>query len=58
MRMQRDFYHNYYEHKELSQYVREAKNTTFPILSTSAIVSLFPIGEDGDINELSILKNQ
>ena len=30
-------------------------HTTFPVASTSAIVSQLPIGTDGEINELSTL---
>ena len=37
--LQKDFYQRYGEHKELSQYLWEAKHTTLPIASTSAIVS-------------------
>ena len=39
VRLQRDFYEKYGEHKELSQCVWKAMHSTFPIASTSAIVS-------------------
>ena len=38
----REFYEKFEEHKELSQYVWEAMHTSFPIGSTSAIVSQLP----------------
>ena len=49
VRLQRDFYQNYREHKELSQFVWEAMHTTFPITSTGAIVSQLPTGEVGKL---------
>ena len=43
VRLQRDFYKKYGEHKELSQYAWEAMHAAFPIASTSIIVSQLPI---------------
>ena len=58
MQLQRDFYLKYGEHKELSQYVWETMHSTFPIASTSTIVSKLYIGEDEEINEPGTLKRQ
>ena len=46
VRLQRDFYERYREHKELSQHVWEGMHTTFPIASTSAIVRQLPTEVD------------
>ena len=56
VRLQRDFYQKYGEHKELSQYVLEAMHTAFSIASTSDIVSQLPTGEDGEVLEPSIIR--
>ena len=44
------------KHKELSQYVWEDMHTTFPITSTSAIVSKLTTREDGEVIEPSIFR--
>ena len=54
--LQRDFFQKYGDHKEFPQYVLEAIHTTFPITSTSAIVSKLPTGEDGEFIEPSIFR--
>ena len=56
VRLQRDFYQRYGDHKELSQYVWEAMHTTFLTASTSAIISQLPTGEDGDVLEQIIIR--
>ena len=56
MRLQRDFYEKYGEHKELSQHVWKAMHTTFPTASTSTIVRQLSTGENGEILEPSIIR--
>ena len=56
MRLQRDFYEKYGEHKELSQHVWKAMHTTFPIASTSTIVRQLSTGENGEILEPIIIR--
>ena len=46
MRVQRHFYQQYSEYKELSQYIWGAMHTTFPVTSTSDIISKLPMEED------------
>ena len=56
VRLQKNFYHKYGTHKELSQYVWEAMHTTLCIAYISAIVYKLPTGEDGEIIELTTFK--
>ena len=55
VRLQRNIYQRYDEHKELPHYVWEAMHTTFPIVYTRYTVSKVPTGEDGEIIELSTI---
>ena len=56
VRLQRDFYQKYGEHKQLQQYALEAMHTNFPITSTRTIVSRLPTGQDREVIEPSIFR--
>ena len=56
VKLQRDFYQKYGEHKELSQCVWEVMHTTFHITSANAIVISLLTGEEGEVVESNLFR--